>query len=323
MLGPEPTKIDGKIDYLQYLNWLNYHYDITKGKKWLIEYCAKNNMSLKNTREITMTMCSIARMLNRGIKLSPDSVNYLHRKINNKVMDRLQKRSEAISLHRHFSFPLDDFEEVLDNFYRGEYVYFDPETYKMLVEKKARPIDAKTVADYYRQILLDLDCPGYSYLGKRKLGAYRKFLGKMVDDAETYASNQHKPRKPRKKKIKSIEQLVSKLKFKLIDNDLRITSIAPEKIIGAEILYVYDTKYRKLTCLVAENCTSFTIKGTTILSIDPAKSVSKILRKPEEFLSTFMNGGKVAKRRTFDGLKTKATEANGRMNEHKLILQAY
>jgi len=320
-LGPEPTVVESPIDYLQALNWYNHFYEVPRAKKWLTEYCHRNDLSLTNTNEINMTMCSIARMLNRGLDVEQEHIIYLHDKINDKRID-CAKKEAPVSIVRPPIFPLDDFEEVLDNFYRGEYKYFDPGTYQMLVDKKARPINGKTVADYYRSLLLDLDMTGYEYLGKRKLGAYRKFLQKIVDDAETYSSTQRKPRKPRRKKVRSASQLVAKLKFKLMDNDLRVSSIAPENIVASELLYIYDTKYKKLTRLIAENNTSFTVRGTTILSIDVVKSETKILRKPQEFLAKFMGGGKLAKRRAFDELRTKSTEANGRMNEHKLILYA-
>ena len=321
-LGTEPTTVESPLEYLQALNWYNHFYDVSKAKKWLQEYCGNNDLSLKDAREINMTMCSIARMLNRGLDIDKSHIEYLHSKVDDKITSPARK-TDVLPVGCHFSFPLDDFEEVLDDFYRGNYKYFDPGVYRMLVEKKARPIDGKTVADYYRELLLDLDMTGYEYLGKRKLSAYRKFIQKMVDDANTYSSNQRKPRKPRQKKIKSAAALVAKLKYKLLDNDLRVTSIAPEKIVGAELVYVYDTKYRQLTKLVSEDCTSMTVRGTTIVSIDFKKSESKILRKPDEFLQKFMTSGKLAKRRAFDGLKTKSNEANGRMNGCKLILGAY
>ena len=214
-LGMEPAEIESYIDYLQALNWFNHFYDVPHARKWLVLYCNNNKISSRNIREINMTMCAIARMLNRGLDLDKKHVDYLHEKINDKSTTN---KYEVIKISHHKTFPLDNFEEVLDNFYNSGYRYFDPDVYKMLVEMGARPIDAKDVSDYYTVLLDDLDKEGYEYLGKRKLTAYKKFVAKIVNDAITYSSNQRKPRKPRKKKSISVEKMVSKLKYKEIDN---------------------------------------------------------------------------------------------------------
>lgn len=53
-------------------------------------------------------------------------------------------------------------------------------------------------------------------------------------------------RKPRKKKEKSPEKLVSKMQFKKDDEKANLQSIDPTEIIYAEQLWVYNTKTRKL-----------------------------------------------------------------------------
>ena len=68
---------------------------------------------------------------------------------------------------------------------------------------------------------------------------------------------------------------------------------------------------------------TLTIKGTTILGIDAAKSQTKTIRKPAEFLKEFMKVGKPAGRKLFEDVRSVAVAPNGRGNENMLILRAW
>ena len=56
----------------------------------------------------------------------------------------------------------------------------------------------------------------------------------------------------------------------------------PEKIVGKSVLFLFNVKYRKLTCLFSKE--GFTVTGTTVKGFDKEESFSQTLRKPEESL---------------------------------------
>ena len=323
-LGQEPTEIKSLLDYAYALNWYNYFYEVKNAKKWLIEYCRNNNLSLTDVKEINMTMCSIARMLNKGMAVPDNSKYYLLNKIATKKPPI--HKAEVIKIASR-KFPLDKFEEKLGEFYNGEYKYFEPKTYDMLKELGARPIDAKSVADYYTPLLNELQeyAVDYKYLGKKKLANYVKFVSAIIDDAVKYGSNKRATvvRKPRKKKAVDASKLASKVKYLKEDSDLKIASVQPQNIVGASLVWLYNTKYKKISKLIVNKDEKFTLKGTTIQNVDLNASSGKTVRKPAEFLTVFNSATKLSKNKLYRELKTKESAINGRINEHVLILGVY
>ena len=138
-------------------------------------------------------------------------------------------------------------------------------------------------------------------------------------------------RKPRKRKEKSPEKLVAKLKYKTEDTKLDIKSIDPTEIIYAESLWVYNTKTRKLGNYKAKVLdprgmnrpgTGLMVKGTSIIGFDEETSIQKTLRKPEQQLKEFADSGPIKVRGFYDSIKTMPIKPNGRINNEVLLLRA-
>ena len=138
-------------------------------------------------------------------------------------------------------------------------------------------------------------------------------------------------RKPRKKKEKSPEKLVSKMQFRLEDEKLLLKSIDATEIIYAEQLWVYNTKTRKLGHYKAKVLdprglsrpgTGLTVKGTSIKGFDEENSVQKTLRHPEQQLKEFANSGPKKVIELFDAVKTMGIKLNGRVNSEVILLRA-
>ncbi len=138
-------------------------------------------------------------------------------------------------------------------------------------------------------------------------------------------------RKPRKKKEKSPEQLVSKMQFKQAEEKLGLKSIDPTEIIYAEELWVYNSKTRKLGHYQAKILdprgynrpgTGLMVKGTSIKGFDEETSVQKTLRKPEQQLKEFTNSGPKKVVEIFDEIKTMGIKLTGRINPEVLLLRA-
>jgi hypothetical protein len=148
-----------------------------------------------------------------------------------------------------------------------------------------------------------------------------KFFGLVATDAEKLASNKSAARKPRKKKPVSFEKKVKNLKFKKDDTENKLVSIDPVRIMGAQQLWVYNTKTRKLGVYTAKDDAGLAVKGSSIENYKYSESVSKTLRKPKDVLSRVLDGGKVVLRKVMGEINSKPVELNGRINKDTILLR--
>ena len=86
----------------------------------------------------------------------------------------------------------------------------------------------------------------YSYLNKSKLKKTVAWYETLFRDIDLYRKVKIANRKVRARKPKSPTKLVAKLKHLRYSEDYKLTSINAEKIIGAQTLYVFNVKTRKL-----------------------------------------------------------------------------
>ena len=151
----------------------------------------------------------------------------------------------------------------------------------------------------------------------KRIYAWLDELQKAVDQ---YRGVKKATKKARVKKSPSKEKLVAKLKYAKQDAVLKLVSVNPVDIIGAQELWVYNTKTRKLGQYMAMSSSGLAIKGTSIENYTE-KSVSKTLRKPDAQLAEFMKAGKVQLRKYMDSIKATETLLNGRISADVLLLK--
>ena len=168
----------------------------------------------------------------------------------------------------------------------------------------------------------------YSHYSKQQIKNSIKFIELVLNDLNSYISVKKTAKAPRARKVIPVEKQVAKFKwvkvFKDVPSKLDLVSISPVKVHGASECYLYDTAKRKLIYICADEYSkTLSIKGNTILGIDSAKSQSKTIRKPGEFLKEFVKVGKPAGRKMFDEIKAVVTVPNGRGNDGILILKAW
>jgi hypothetical protein len=162
---------------------------------------------------------------------------------------------------------------------------------------------------------------GYSNFTKPQLKKLVAHCDQIIVDCGKISGEAAKTRKPRKRKAKTAEQLVGKMKYCAEFEELKIKSVEPKLIVGAMQLWVYNTKTRKLGCYHAEDAGGFSIKGTTILNFSESKSVQKKLRKPEVTIPEVLTGGKVFLRNVIDSIKAVASPLNGRISPDVVLLK--
>jgi hypothetical protein len=162
---------------------------------------------------------------------------------------------------------------------------------------------------------------GYSHFKKAQLKRYAKFMRGICDDLERWVSNQKATRAPRKTKAKPIGKIVEKMKFARSNEEYKLQSIPPEKVIGAEQLWVFNVKYRTLGVYNAMGPAGLSVKGTTLQGFDEATSIKKKLRKPDDILKRCVSGGKIVMRKLMDEVNSKESALNGRLNEETILLR--
>jgi hypothetical protein len=130
-------------------------------------------------------------------------------------------------------------------------------------------------------------------------------------------------RKARKVKVKSPSVLVKQMRYMREFPELKLSSISGEKVVGSDILWLYNTKTRKLACVHALLGKKLSVKGTTILNYNDKSTTQKTLRKPELQLKEFLAGGKAFMQKYYDSITSKDSPFSGRINSDILLLKVY
>ncbi len=212
---------------------------------------------------------------------------------------------------------------------------FDPKAFKvlnLLKAKQAKAAHARIIRDFYARDLAELLelasgkadeqlREAYSHRSKKQIKSFIAFLQEIESACNMLMQEAKVNKKPRAKKAVSKDKIIAKLKYKKSDEPLKSVSINPADIIGAQELWVFNSKTRKLGKYVADEFKELGVKGTTITGFSEMKSVQKTLRKPAEQLKDFKAAGKVALRKFLDDINAVDTKMNGRLNEETLLLK--
>ena len=163
---------------------------------------------------------------------------------------------------------------------------------------------------------------GYSHYKSADYKRIFAFIDQILNDIIQYRGVKKATKKVRAPKSVSKEKVVSKLKYAKEDKVMRLISINPADIIGAQELWVYNTKTRKLGKYIADTLKGpLNVKGTGIIGFDEHRSVSKTLRRPDEKLKEFAKANKIQLRKFLDDVKATEAKLNGRINTETILLR--
>lgn len=163
---------------------------------------------------------------------------------------------------------------------------------------------------------------GYSHYKAADFGRLIAFIDIILNDIDQYRGLKKATKKVKAKRPVSKEKVVAKLKYAKEDKAMKLISINPADIVGAQELWVYNSKTRKLGKYVADSLTGpLNVKGTSIIGFDENKSVCKTLRKPDEKLKEFARATKVQLRKFLEDIKATETKLNGRINTDIILLR--
>lgn len=186
----------------------------------------------------------------------------------------------------------------------------------------------KSWLEYYRSEYsgaLEKVCPqlveGYSYLSKPALRKRIALLDDLLNDITLYKAGKASSRKPRVKKPKSADKQIQRLNYLNESKEFGIQSADPTRVIGANMVYFFNTKYRRLTVLKARTRDGFICAGSTFKDFDEENSFTLTLRKPKDFLPIIVAKTEKQITKALDNLTTKRVTAKGRINKDTLILR--
>lgn len=186
---------------------------------------------------------------------------------------------------------------------------------RIFEKRKAELTEAQTKKD--EQLV-----EGYSHLKAADIKRINAFIDEFLSAVEQYRGVKKATKKASVRKPPAKEKLVAKLKFLKNDTNTKLVSVNPVDIIGAQELWVYNTKTRKLGRYVAEDHGgALSVKGTAIIGFDVSKSIQKTLRKPDQQLKDFLKAGKVELRKFLDNIKATDIKLNGRVNSDTILLK--
>jgi len=334
---PEPTwekrtEPCSQFELVRAFQWYNDTKESKDARKYLIEYLVKNEMITplqKQAADYLNLSWNIvdgwfARCLSRGAIVPTSSAANFEERMRN-FLARLdvivqerglnapqaQEPTNVVSIQERVQSKVDYFVMELegkfdDIWHEQSGKEFVP--YTWMVENEVKPMHAAKIAEYFRQRATDWihiieskdEYVKESYPRPRKeMIEAAKFFTAIATDAEKLASNKNAARKPRKKKPVSFEKKVKNLKFKKDDTENKLVSIDPVKIMGAQKLWVYNVKTRKLGVYTASDDAGLAVKGSSIENYKYGESICKTLRKPKDVLSRVLEGGKVVLRKVF------------------------
>ena len=338
-------ELDFKI--VKGLVWYRENYKSVSSKQWVIAYLKSIGraedaaLCAKGSNSIIKYTAPLCRMVSRGLVLPSKHQTTMDKNLQellSNIKNRIEKHTDASNIQERIHAKADSFlcdlESILDVV--SENIRTGNKNIHPLVEWIKKTEWTRPIINIIRERLnrsltewklveTDPDlAEGYSHLKKKQL----KNLIAEVETADTHLASifdeQISHRKPRKKKKKSPDQLVKGLYFCPKNIEFDVASVNPCDIIGCQGFIMYNEKNKKATVFVAQvPKDGLSVKGSTIIGFDPAKSFEKTVRKIEEFMK---DAKKVPA--TFASLckhlsliKTKPSSPKGRVNDHCVILK--
>ena len=338
MSGAEP-KIIGQLTKLQLvetLNWYNQNKDDKDAHKFASEFLKKKYKINIGNADVPTTFGYCCRIVSNGGILPDMNQGYFENHVNNLKnrnveVDVVDSPKKVVDIQARLRDKVNDIagelEGAIDDYKLSNYKkHASP---LAIMKDRVKGLHASRIIEIFKSRRNEFNeamtsddeqiKEGYSNFNKSQLKKMIAFCDQIILDASTLASESVKTRKPRKRKAKTPEQLVSKMKY--LNTHEKLESIDPKSIIGANSLWIFNVKTRKLGCYYAEDVMGLSVKGSSIINYDVARSVHKTVRKPETVLPEVLKGGKVVLRNLISNIKAVESKMNGRIGKDIVLLR--
>lgn len=335
------------------LNYYNYFYTQKDIKKYVVEWMKQvkdftaeeiKQFERAGDRSVSMTTCGLIMAHRQGMPLQERHLEFIDADILNSIatktdIEEVAETTPTIKAHvptiqdrlnEKTAETIGELEGHYDEFIKNPKYVFKP--YDYLVANNVPQSQLTKYELVYQTRFDELRLAfekkdeqiqeAYSHYKTAEFKRIFAFIDQILNDIIQYRGVKKATKKVRAPKSVSKEKLVSKLKYAREDKVLRLVSVNPADIVGAQELWVYNVKTRKLGKYVADSLKGpLTVKGTGIVGYDEHRSVSKTLRKPEEKLKEFNQASKVQLRKFLEDIKATESKLNGRINAETVLLR--
>lgn len=341
-LGDEPTKEDVLRNEAVALNWYGSMCDKSEARDYLKTWMRNTNRSetLKLLPRVSdtwlpLTACWLARIITNNPQhpRASEWSNKIDRFVNEALKHLSEEKVETPAADKpsiqdrikdRVADIIGDVEALIDS---GE----EFSLYDWLTKNEIPAMHAGKIAAYYGPWLDELLeasesddeqlKQAYKHLTKKQMRDRIVQINKLIEDAERYGSNTKKIRKARTPRPVSVEKKLKHFRYQKESGDFKIASVSPEKVIGAQELWAFNTKYKTLTVFRALDRGGLDVNRSSITKYDEATSHTyKTGRKPEQVVDKALNGGKIILRKLTEELK-KDPKLAERINENTILLK--
>jgi len=333
---PKFDKPLSNLDLIKSLNWYHENKESREAPKFVADFMKKNKIEGKiDSSKVSPTLGWLCRLNFNGNDIGESSLKF----IRDSIPKVLEKTKVVVDVPKGPSIQdrmtekvgeiAGELEGAIDDFILSNYK--DQKSPFALMQDRAKGMHANRIVEIFKRRRAEFDYvltakepdikEAYSNFNKSQLKKLVAYCDMIIMDAMKISGEAKAIRKPRKRKVKTPQQLISKLNFLKECEEYKLNSIDPKKIIGATQLWVFNVKYKKIGVYHAEDASGFTIKGSSILNFSESKSITKSVRKPNDVLTIIKDGGKVALRNLMSSLKTKETLLTGRINKDIILLR--
>lgn len=341
-LGDEPSNVTKENQSVAF-NWYNTMCDKSEAREYLRDYfkARKRDKDVKKLAKLSDTWlptsaCWMARMLERGGVFSETSMQTFDRMIaeafkhieettEETVKPVVERVSIQDKIKERQSDILGEIEALIDS---GEPFSL----YEWLQKNEIPALYTTAIVNHYtgwfQELLEAHQKPddqlkeAYKHMSRKELKDRLELMSGILEDAERYGSNTKKVKKPRKPRAVSVEKKLKHFRYQKEDQSNKLASVNPEKIIGAQELWTFNTKYKVVTVFRALDRGGLQINRSSITNYDEKTSQSKGVgrKSPEVVLDKILNGGKLVLRKVMDEMKTDKP-LQIRVNENTILLK--
>lgn len=330
-----------QIDLTQALSWYSQNKDSKDALKYATDYFKKKlkvnvPAGIKSQPQTFGFVCRI--VTNGGILVGKDkewfetTINELKGTVD---VTKPTKVTNVVSIQDHIkrksSECIGELEGQLDELILSDFKV-TPAPIGVMDSLQVKGAHTKYIIEHFKMRRAEYDAilttddglikEGYSNFTKPQLKKLIAYCDQVIVDGMKIAGEAVKTRKPRKRKAKSPDQLVSKINYAKDFAELKLVSVDPKTIIGANQLWVYNVKTRKLGVYIALDAAGLNIKGSTLQNFAESKSICKTIRVPTTTrMNEVLTAGKVALRNILIDIRAAEGKLTGRINADTILLR--
>lgn len=353
----EPVCDENLESLAKVLNWYSYEKNQDDAKNYILAYAKYINLSksdykiLSASKErVNTSLAWISRiLLNCSFSSEPLSLKVkseLNRIIELQKNKRIvttdsPKKQPTVNVQENIKASLAEYvgeinfhlDQILDSIRKDLTFDFCLKTW--LRENNVSALQAKGISTHFKSYVLpelveakhetcEQLTEAYSFLTTRQLNKYISVIEGFISDANEHHTIKKQilvHNKTRVRKVKSPLKQVAKLKY--LKEYEQLKSVSATSMIGARAVVLYNPESRVVTYYECDNNHGLEVRGSALLNYDVSKTISKILRNPENNLPNILNNGRVAVRNEIRDLSAKNKTTNGRINNKLLILRTF